>query len=101
MRSDIAAGVEQILPAATQELSRNSQDNTETRDFPFTNLSDSDPYACPVELCKQRQPSVWSCNVYKVRPRSGPDATRMPFSQMLSPMLSMRLSWCFLKRMRR
>lgn len=58
-------GVEEILPAATQELSR-SQDNTETKSFPFTNLSVADPNACPVELCKTRQPSVWSCNSYKV-----------------------------------
>lgn len=59
------AGVEEILPAATQELSRSNQDHTETKEFPFHNVSETDPYACPAELCKTRQPSVWSCNVYK------------------------------------
>ncbi len=58
--------MEEILPVATQEIARSSTDNTEVKEFPFTNLSDSDPNACPVELCKTRQPSVWSCNVYKV-----------------------------------
>ena len=62
------AGVEDILPVATQEISRSSQDHTETKQFPFTNVSEADPYACPAELCKMRQPSVWSCKVYKASP---------------------------------
>ncbi|CAL8467464.1 g7002 [Coccomyxa elongata] len=66
---NVVSGVEEILPAATQELSRSSQDHTETKEFPFHNVSETDPYACPAELCKTRQPSVWSCNVYK----NGPD----------------------------
>ncbi|EIE24481.1 alpha/beta-hydrolase [Coccomyxa subellipsoidea C-169] len=66
---NVVSGVEEILPVATQEIARSSTDNTEVKEFPFTNLSDSDPNACPVELCKTRQPSVWSCNVYK----NGPD----------------------------
>ncbi|BDA42896.1 probable lipase at C-terminar half [Coccomyxa sp. Obi] len=66
---NVVSDVQQILPAVSQELSRSSKDQTETTEFPFHNVTVADPYACPAELCKMRQPSVWSCNVYN----DGPD----------------------------